>query len=97
MTEELKTRTKLKLRNIAKEWLITEHREGNIQSLVNLILSFTEPRDKQITELEAQIDKMKCCANCRKYYRGETADDKGYLCVHHDFNDKCKLWELEEN
>lgn len=47
-------------------------------------------------ELEPQIDKMKCCANCWKYYRGENVDDKGYLCGHHDFNDKCELWELEE-
>ena len=46
--EELETREKLKLTNIAKDWLRTEHSEGNVQSLVNLILSFTEPREKQI-------------------------------------------------
>lgn len=51
---------------------------------------------KKIADLEKQIEKMKCCANCWKYYRGETADDKGYLCEHHEFNDKCELWELEE-
>lgn len=57
--EELEAREKLTLRNIAIEWLGTEHSEGNIQSLVNLILSFTEPREKKIEELEQQIEKMK--------------------------------------
>lgn len=50
--EELETREKLKLLNKAKEWLKTAHWEGNIQSLVELILSFTEPKDKQIAELK---------------------------------------------
>ena len=63
MKEEPETRIKLKLWNIAKEWLRTEHWEGNIESLINLILSFTEPRDKRITELEAQIEKTKYALN----------------------------------
>lgn len=36
----------------AKEWLRTEHSEGNIQSLVNLIKEFIEPKEKEIAELE---------------------------------------------
>ena len=62
------------------------------EKVVEIIWSFGNIIEKR----EKQIEKMKCCANCRKYYRGETADDTGYLCKHHDFNDKCKLWELEE-
>lgn len=27
-----------------------------------------EPREKRIAELEAQIEKMKCCENCGWYY-----------------------------
>lgn len=65
--EELETREKSKLRNIAIEWLRTEHSEGNIQSLVNLISSFTEPREKRIEELEAQIEKMKSALIDIKY------------------------------
>lgn len=57
--KELETREKLKLTNIAKDWLRTEHSEGNIQSLVNLILSFIEPREKRLAELETQVEKMK--------------------------------------
>ena len=31
-----------------------------------------EPREKRIAELEAQIEKMKCCGNCAK---------RGHICV----------------
>jgi hypothetical protein len=31
-------------------------------------LDGAEPREKRITELEAQIEKMKCCENCGWYY-----------------------------
>lgn len=116
--ESFEAREKLKLMNIAKEWLRTKHSEGNVQSLVKLILSFTEPREKRIAdledklanadyqlegrdneirelekqlkaehtrgeidfvnmhcnssckkvkELEAQIEKMKCCFNCKHF------------------------------
>lgn len=58
MAEELETREKLKLINVAKEWLRTEHSEGNIQSLVNLISSFTEPREKRIAELKILISSL---------------------------------------
>ena len=55
--EKLKTKEKIRLQNVAKEWLRTEHQEGNIQSLVNLILSFTESKDKRIEELERDYEK----------------------------------------
>lgn len=51
----------------------------------------------QTKELEKQIERMKCCANCWRYYRDEIdeiLDDLGHLCAYHAFNDKCKLWEL---
>ena len=65
--EELETREKLKLMNVAKEWLRTEHSEGNIQSLVNLISSFTEPREKHIAELKKQLDlKEKALSKAKK-------------------------------
>lgn len=63
---------KLKLLNIVKEWLRTACWEGNIQSLANLILSFTEPKDKQIAELKKENAELKKqlenrnCSNCRR-------------------------------
>ena len=57
--EELKTKEKIRLQNVAKDWLRKEHREGNIQSLVNLILSFTESKDKRIEELEKENAELK--------------------------------------
>lgn len=93
--EELETREKLKLQNIAKKWLRTEHPEGNVQSLVNLILSFTESKDKQIEidaeqiralqkqngELTDKVKKMKCCGNC-KYWQFQ--NDAGYYTCTRD-------------
>lgn len=38
-----------------------------------------EPREKRIAELEIQIEKMKCCSNCRHYQYLNDARD--YTCV----------------
>ena len=51
-----------------------------------LILRFAEPREKQIEELEAQIEQMKCCANCR-HSRTE---------YEHCRTDKHEKWEIKE-
>lgn len=36
-------------------------------------LAGAKPRDKRIAELEAQIEKMKCCQNCK--FRHEECND----------------------
>lgn len=42
----------------------------------------------RITELEAQIEKMKCCANCKKYWR---------MCEYGDREMQiCEKWEIKE-
>ena len=45
-----------------------------------------EPREKRIAELEAQIEKMKCCFNC-KHSRTE---------YEHCKTDKHEKWEIKE-
>lgn len=50
--EELENR---KLERRAKEWLIKDKGGSIIQSLVNLIKEFTEPREKRIEELEDKL------------------------------------------
>jgi NAD-dependent SIR2 family protein deacetylase len=45
-----------------------------------------EPREKRIAELEAQIEKMKCCYNC-KHSRTE---------YDHCKTDKSEKWEIKE-
>lgn len=62
--EELEMKEALKLLNVAKEWLRTAHWEGNVQSLAKLILSFTEPKDKRIAELEKENAELKESDNC---------------------------------
>ena len=48
-----------------KYWInqppFTETRDRVVQTYIDS----AEPREKRIAELEAQIDKMKCCENCR--------------------------------
>lgn len=54
-----------------------------------------EPREKRITELEAQIEKMKCCGNCEH----ATHDSmNGTFCKYYSEWEhadlKCTQWEL---
>ena len=59
---------------------------------------------KRIAELEAQIEKMKCCGNC-KYSNQESAysivckvggvDKSDYINI--DDNQVCDKWEIKEN
>lgn len=90
---------KAKDKKIAELEAQIEELKNKVDDLAKMCNTTNERFVKEVDkteELEAQIEKMKCCANCWKYYRGKTADDKDYLCEHHEFNDKCKLWELEE-
>ena len=71
---------------IRKQDCYTNYVDGYIDS--------AEPREKRIAELEAQIEKMKCCYNCSKWNDGQCADipDSGYCCA--DF--VCEDWEIKE-
>lgn len=42
-------------------------------------LAGAKPRDKRIAELEAQIEKMKCCKNCK--FRDEYNDEDYERCI----------------
>ena len=61
------------------------HKLGAI-SIVDVICKMAEPREKRIAELEAQIEKMKCCANC-KHSRTE---------YEHCRTNKHEKWEIKE-
>ena len=50
-------------------------------------LAGAEPREKYIAELKAQIEKMKCCSNC-KHSRTE---------YEHCITNKHEKWEIKEN
>lgn len=56
------------------------------RKLLQMWLDCAEPREKRIEELKAQIDKMKCCFNC-KHSRTE---------YEHCKTDKHEKWELAE-
>lgn len=64
---------------------MTVHEAFLEQDLLDL-QNKVEEKDKRITELETQIDKMKCCFNCR-HSRTE---------YEHCKTDKHEKWEMKE-
>jgi len=64
MTKEelLKKRLDNEARFYTKGW---KEQENCVQAY----LAGAEPREKRIVELEAQIEKMKCCENCAWWYK----------------------------
>lgn len=75
-------------------------------------LAGAEPREKRINELEALIEKMKCCGNCRFGYCKTSSEytDKDGNRIFHCWNEekenycdvgngeceKYQLWEIKE-
>lgn len=69
---------------------------GDIIKLCIITDNFFKPYQKRIAELEAQIEKMKCCFNCKHhYFIGDELEcrllDNGIGC------DNEEKWELKEN
>lgn len=48
-------------------------------------------REKRIAELKAQIEKMKCCENCRHYFDEPNTDKNCNNC-----DDSLSSWEVEK-
>ena len=71
---------------LTKDWSDGEY-SFSVEELRQAIFHFAEPREKRIAELESQIEKMKCCANCR-HSRTE---------YEHCKTNKHEKWEIKEN
>ena len=80
--------TKEELEKEAEEWLDERYLKdmGVRKPCKRAYLAGAEPREKRIAELEAQIEKMKCCVNC-KHSRTE---------YEHCKTDKHEKWEIKE-
>ncbi len=92
--------TKSELEKEAREYL-AEHSEYNevfgqtfvaVDTLTAMV-DFAEPREKRIAELEAQIEKMRNCANCKNYNGNE-----GFCVLGSGYGYNCNLekWEIKE-
>ena len=53
-----------------------------------------EIRDVRIADLKQQIEKMKCCGNCKHQYEGQYHN--GFRCKDHYKEEVCESWELAE-
>lgn len=100
--------TKEILKQEAEEYAETKGKEHfrkfyntnkNIAELIaQVYIDSAEPREKRIAELEAQIEKMKCCQNC-KYF--ECCDSNHYYCslycgLECAYDKSYKNWEIKE-
>ena len=97
--------TKEELDKEAEEWLsITDnhlndertHFLSESEYAEQAYLAGAEPREKRIAELKAQIEKMKCCGNCKNF---NNFQEHCELDATHSVECHCnnyKLWEIKE-
>ena len=81
-----------KMNDLEKENAELKH---NKKTVVHLADCLEEKMKERIEELEQQIEKMKCCANCVRYFadcKMEDIAEEEYLRA----NAFCKHWELKE-
>ena len=62
--EELEKEAEEYIKKNNLEWELECNRISPICAVLQAYKDGAEPREKRIAELEAQIEKMKCCANC---------------------------------
>jgi hypothetical protein len=65
--------------------------------LYGVYIDSAEPREKRIEELEAQIEKMRCCYNCKQnqdesYCKIKKSDVNDLSC----WDCGCDKWEIKE-
>ena len=73
--------------------------ESYLNNLQQAYLAGAEPREKRIADLEAQIEKMKCCQNCKHCneiisYKVLGGKEISKICS--DGNYVCDKWEIKE-
>lgn len=72
--------------------LAIEGRDIKIKELEEVCQDLSDKFDyqvKQVMKLEQQIEKMKCCENCKGVC---DSDDVAYFCKNNNY----KLWEIEK-
>ncbi len=93
--------TKEELEKEAEEWVIsnTEIYDDKIgiecekePQVKEAYLASAEPREKRIAELEAQIEKMKCCGNCEHFNFNEP--NYCHKGVYRERQYVCSEWEF---
>lgn len=102
----INTRKGFKLTLADKDKCIEELKKlsSNQAESLRVIMLEEEKKRKRIEELEQQIEKMKCCGNC-KYSNQESVysivckvggvDKSDYINI--DDNQVCDKWEIKEN
>jgi len=58
---------------------------------------FFRPLENRITDLEAQIEKMKCCENCIHHYIALDDTTSCKLLDRLASSKPCEKWEIKEN
>ena len=80
----------LDVENVTEAYLVgAKPREKRIKHLEDSLLDVTEKSVKKIADLEAQIEKMKCCGNC-------DVGDKACYVRTQEYVNICPSWKLKE-
>lgn len=87
MTEEIRRKLVMDA-----EFYVASHRPHKmftVDDVNNIAVGFAEKWITKVTkELKTQIEKMKCCHNCRKFH------NLSYDCT---CAEVCNEWEIKEN
>lgn len=86
---------------MTREERANNYAEHNIDKYTNeyanIYNAYLKGAEEETKELEAQIEKMKCCANC-EYYSMEFLP---YFCIKRQIPthciERCDKWEIKEN
>lgn len=86
--------TKDELKKEATEYALEwgDKTDGTYACCRDGYLAGAEPREKRIAELEAQIEKMKCCGNCKHFDFNEP--NYCYKGVYRERQYVCSKWEF---
>ena len=67
-----------------------------VRNFMDIVNKALKQKSERIAKIEKQIEKMKCCYNCSKWYDGECEESpksKTFFCA--DF--KCDNWEFADD
>lgn len=93
--DEVLTAEEVEGKNKEKQIAELEKQNKELQEDLDHKKIAIQTRKARIKELEKQIEKMKCCANCCNWYKG-MRDENNYPCDQNNAEHKCSMWELAE-
>lgn len=83
--------------SIFHEWAqieLYQKEQAELSNSVNELTNLKTELESKVAELEKQIEKMKCCGNCKHCYEGKV--EQGGRCKDHYSDSVCENYESDE-